>query len=98
MVFPAVILMVVMYTIVVMSLSLKGLTGIVTGLTPSIALSAASWYIKKILEKEMSSSNTATSQSQYGTTGGKVNGGEREKTEDNTADGQRSNLLPRHIV
>ena len=83
-VFPAVMLIVVMYTIVVMSLNLKGLTGIVTGLIPSIALSAASWYIKKRLVKEMSQSNTATNQSQYGTTGGTVNDGEREETEDNS--------------
>ena len=91
-IFPAVMLMVVMYTIVVMSLNLKGLTGILTGLIPSIALSAASWYIKKRLEKEISQANTATSQSQCETIGGAVNDGERGETEDNTDD-QRSSLL-----
>ena len=91
-VFPAVMLMVVMYMIIVLSLNLKGVTGIVTGLIPSIALSAASWYIKKRLVKEMSQSNTATNQSQYEPTGGTVNDEEREETEDNTDD-QRM-LLP----
>ncbi|CAI8049037.1 hypothetical protein GBAR_LOCUS27001 [Geodia barretti] len=61
-VFGAVALMVVMYMIIVFSLNLKGVAGILTGLIPSIALSAASWYIKKRLEKEVSQSNTATSQ------------------------------------
>ena len=84
-------LIAVMYTIVIISLNLKGVTGIVTGLIPSIALSAASWYLKKKLVKE-SQSNTATSQSQYGTTGGTVNDEEREETEDNSDD-QRM-LLP----
>ena len=46
---------------VVFSLILKGVAGIVTGLIPFIALSAASWYIKKRLEKEVGESNTATS-------------------------------------
>ena len=91
-VFPAIVLMLVMYMIIVFSLNLKGVTGIVTGLIPSIALSAASWYIKKRLGKEMSQSNTATSQSQYGTTGGTVNDGEREETEENT-DHERVRLL-----
>ena len=62
-VFGAVALMVVMYNmIIVFSLNLKGVAGIVTGLIPSIALSAAPWYIKKRLEKEVGQSNTATSQ------------------------------------
>ena len=91
-VFGAVMLMVIMYMIIVFTLNLKGPTGIVTGLVPSIALSAASWYIKKRLEKEVSQSNTDTSQSQYETTGEAVNDGEREETEDNSDD-QRM-LLP----
>ena len=53
-VFLAVMLMVVMYMIIVFSLNLKGVTGIVTGLIPTIALSAASWYIKKRLGKRLS--------------------------------------------
>ncbi|CAI8012630.1 hypothetical protein GBAR_LOCUS8095 [Geodia barretti] len=72
---------------------LGGVAGILTGLIPSIALSAASWYIKKRLEKEVSQSNTATSQlPQSGTTGEAMNDGEREETEDNTDD--RQMLLP----
>ena len=90
-VFGAVMLMVIMYMIIVFTLNLKGLTGIVTGLVPSIALSAASWYIKKRLEKE-SQSNTATNQSQYETTGEAMNDGEGEETE-GTSDDQRL-LLP----
>ena len=79
-VFPAVVLFVIMYMIIVFSLNLKGVTGIVTGLIPSIALSAASWYIKKRLEKQ-----SATSQSHIGEA---MNDGEREETEDN-ADSKR---------
>ena len=60
-VFPAVMLMVIMYMVIVFSLDMNGVTGILTGLIPSIALSAASWYIKKRLEKEVGQSNTATS-------------------------------------
>ena len=49
--------MVVIYMIIVFSLNLKGVTGILTGLIPSIALSAASLYIKKrLLIKEASRS------------------------------------------
>ena len=92
-VFGAVALMVVMYMIIVFSLNLKGVAGIVTGLIPSIALSAASWYIKKRLEKKVGQSNIATSMlPQYGTTGEAMNDGEREETEDNTDD--RQMLLP----
>ena len=92
-VFPAVMLMVIMYMVIVFSLDLKGVAGIVTGLIPSIALSAASWYIKKRLEKEVSQSNTATSQlPQSGATGEAMNDGEREETEDSTDD--RQMLLP----
>ena len=87
--FPAIMLTLVMYTIVIISLNLKGVTGILTGLIPTIALSAASWYIKKRLVKEMSLSNTATSLSECG---GTVNDGERGETED-TSDDQRM-LLP----
>ena len=57
-VFPAIMLMVVIYMIIVFSLNLKGVTGILTGLIPSIALSAASWYIRKrLLKNEASRSN-----------------------------------------
>ena len=57
-VFGAVALIVVVYMIVFFSLNLKGVSGIVTGLIPSIALSAASWYIKKrLLERALNRSN-----------------------------------------
>ena len=85
-VFPAIMLILVMHTFVIIYLNLKGVTGIVTGLVPSIALSAASWYIKKRLKKEVSQSNTATSQLQCEPTDGAVNDGERGETEDNTDD------------
>ena len=39
----------VLYMIIVLSLNLQGVSGIVTGLIPSIALSSISWYIKKRL-------------------------------------------------
>ena len=59
-VFGAVALIVVVYMIVFFSLNLKGVTGIVTGLIPTIALSAASWYIKKrLLERALNRSNTS---------------------------------------
>ena len=48
-VFGAVMLIVIMYMI---SLKLTGISGIITGLIPSIALSAVSWYIKKRLQIE----------------------------------------------
>ena len=51
-VFAAVLLVMFMYMIIMFSLSLQGLTGLITGLIPSVALSAASWYIKnKLLSK-----------------------------------------------
>ena len=57
-VFGAVALTVVLYLIIFFSLRLQGFTGILTGLIPSIALSAASWYIKKrLLERALNRSN-----------------------------------------
>ena len=57
-VFGAVALIVVVYMILFFSLNLKGVTGIVTGLIPTIALSAASWYIKKrLLERALNRPN-----------------------------------------
>ena len=79
--FGAVVLMIVMYMVIMFSLNLQGVGGIVTGLIPSIGLSAASWYIKKWLDKELSQSNT--SQTEQGTTAGPLNDGE---TEDGTDD------------
>ena len=57
-VFGAVALIVVVYLIVFFSLRLQGFSGVLTGLIPSIALSAASWYIKKrLLERALNRSN-----------------------------------------
>ena len=74
--------------IIFFSLRLHGFSGIVTGLIPSIALSAASWYIKKRLERGLSQPNTDTTQPEYGATAGTVNDGEN-----NDSDEQRM-LLP----
>ena len=87
-IFGAVGLMVVVYMIIFFSLRVHGLSGIVTGLIPSIALSAASWYIKKRLERGLSQPNTDTTQPEYGATAGTVNDGEN-----NDSDEQRM-LLP----
>ena len=52
--FPAAILMIFMYMIIVSSLNMKGVTGIVIGLIPSIALSAGTFYIKtKLLKRAL---------------------------------------------
>ena len=81
-------LMVVVYMIIFFSLRLHHFSGIVTGLIPSIALSAASLYIKKRLESGLSQPNTDTTQPEYGATAGTVNDGEN-----NDSDEQRM-LLP----
>ena len=81
--------MIVVYMTIFFSLRLHGFSGIVTGLIPSIALSAASWYIKKRLERGLSQPNTDTTQPEYGATAGTVNDGEN-----NDSDEQRM-LLPR---
>ena len=87
-IFGAVGLMIVLYMIIFFSLRLHHFSGIVTGLIPSIALSAASWYIKKRLERGLSQPNTDTTQPEYGATAGTVNDGEN-----NDSDEQRM-LLP----
>ena len=57
-VFGAVALIVVVYMIVFFSLKLQGFTGVLAGLIPSIALSAASWYIKKrLLQRALNGPN-----------------------------------------
>ena len=93
-VFTAVMLLVVMYMIAFFSLKLEGITGIVTGLIPSIALSVTSWFIKNRLVRERNYSNTTTDQSHYGITGMSINNDDDEviQTEDNTDD---QNLIPR---
>ena len=92
-VFTAVMLLVVMYMIAFFSLNLEGFTGILTGLIPSIALSATSWFINRLV-RERNSSNTTTGQTEYGITGMSINNddGEVIQTEDNTDD---QNLIPR---
>ena len=60
-VFGAVALIVVVYMIIFFSLKLQGFSGVLTGLIPSIALSAASWYIKKKLLKRAVGQSTNTS-------------------------------------
>ena len=66
--FPALILLIVMCIMIVFSLNLQGLTGIVTGLIPSAALSAASWYLKKRLENDLSPSDTPSIEAEDGLT------------------------------
>ena len=54
----AVTLMVIIYMTIVFSLKLQGFSGILTGLIPTIALSAASWYIKtKLLQRALRQTN-----------------------------------------
>ena len=81
-IFAAVGLTFVVYMIIFFSLRLHGLSGIVTGLIPSIALSAASWYIKKRLERGLSQPNTDTTQPEYGATAGTVNDGENKDSDE----------------
>ena len=91
-VFTAVMLLVVMYMIAFFSLNLQGFTGIVTGLIPSIALSATSWFIKNRLVRERNYSNVTTGQSHYGITGMSINNDDEViQTEDNTDD---QDLIP----
>ena len=56
-IFPALMLLVIMCIMIVFSLNLQGLTGVVTGLIPSVALSAASWYLKNRLEEDLNESD-----------------------------------------
>lgn len=51
-VFSALMLLAVMYIIVFFTLKLSGFGGVVTGLLPSVALSAITWFIKKKLDSE----------------------------------------------
>ena len=79
-VFGAIALTFVVCMIIFLSLNLKGVSGIVTGLIPSIALSAASWYIKKrLLERALKKSNTPDQhQPECGATNNDNNDGEVE--------------------
>ena len=44
----------IVYIIIINSLKLTGFKGIMTGLIPSVGLSAVSWYIKKRLHRDNS--------------------------------------------
>ena len=87
-VFVAVMLLIVMYMIVFFSLNLTGFRGIVTGLIPSIALSAATWYIKKRLKTDLRRPAITTDRE---TTGGAVNDGAMSTSWDTDPERQ---LLP----
>ena len=75
--------MIVSYMIIVFSLNLQGVSGIVTGLIPSIALSSISWYIKKrLLTKEptnSSSSGPSQLQTEPGNDGEKYDGRDEDE-------------------
>ena len=92
-VFGGVMLIVIVYMIIVFSLKLSGIKGVVTGLIPSIVLSAASWYIKKRLHRDESKPNNSAA---YGAAAGSVNDERsrdaRESSDDDTAEQRR--LLP----
>ena len=84
-VFGAVMLIVIMYMILFFSLKLTGISGIVTGLIPSIALSAVSWYIKKRLQREearVRSTSSPDSEEYEVTDEMTVNGGDSEVDSD----------------
>ena len=76
-VFSVLVFIIVIYIIIVLSLNLQGVSGIVSGLIPSIALSSISLYIKKrLLSKGTNSSSHGLGQCQteYGTNIGGTNG------------------------
>ena len=91
-VFSALVLMIVSYMIIVFSLNLQGVSGIVTGLIPSIALSSISWYIKKRL---LTKGHTNSYRSQLQTEPGAVNdGSEDDKIKDYEGEDDERMLLP----
>ena len=77
-VFGAVGMIVVLYLILILSLRLEGFSGVLTGLIPTIALSAASWYIKKRLLKRAFNPPTQDQQPKCAAT---KNSGHDEKVE-----------------
>ena len=81
-VFGAVALIVVLYMILFFSLRLEGFAGVMTGLIPSITLSAASWYIKTRLLANVLKTTISHEQSELATTGGDVSDGETDSKED----------------
>ena len=79
-VFVALILLIAIYMTIVFSLKLQGVSGIVTGLIPSIVLSSISWYIKKrLLTKKHT---TGSINSDMGHEPGTSGGAENDKFED----------------
>ena len=81
-VFGAVALIVVLYMILFFSLRLEGFAGVMTGLIPSITLSAASWYIKTRLLANVLKTTISHEQSELATTVGDVSDGETDSKED----------------
>ena len=80
-VFGALMLLIAIYIIIVFSLKLKGVSGIVTGLIPSIILSSISWYIKKRLLTK--GHTTSSDRNELQTEPGTSDGAENDKLEDN---------------
>ena len=80
-VFSALVLMIVSYMIIVFSLNLQGVSGIATGLIPSIALSSISWFIKKRLLTKGHTNPSSSGPSQLQTEPG-ANDGENDGRED----------------
>ena len=78
-VFGALMLLIALYMVIVFTLELRGLSGIVTGIIPSIVLSSISWYIKKKLftEEHNTSSNMSQLPAENETI---INGNENEST------------------
>ena len=82
-VFSALMLLIAIYIIIVFSLKLQGVSGIVTGLIPSIILSSISWYIKKrLLTKGHTTSSSSSDRSELQTEPGTSDGAENDKLED----------------
>ena len=81
-VFGALMLLIAIYMVIVFSRHLQGLSGIVTGLIPSIVLSSISWYIKnKLLTKEHNTGSSSSGMSQLPTEYGTIIN-DNEKLED----------------
>ena len=94
-VFSALVLMVVSYMIIVFSLKLQGVSGIVTGLVPSIALSSISWYIKKRLLTKGHTNSSRSGPSQLQTEPAAINdGSEGDKMKDYEGEDDERMLLP----
>ena len=80
-VFVALMLLIIMYITAMFSLKLQGVSGIVTGLIPSIVLSFISWYIKKKFFTRKHT--TGSTNSDMGHEPGISGGAENDKLEDN---------------